>query len=105
ALSRRGFLGGVLTLGGFAALGGSVLPTAAKAAPNRFAFDGIATSTADEVIVPPGYKAEVLVRWGDPLWSGEAEFDHETRGSAASQERAFGDNTDGMDVFVHDGHT
>ncbi len=105
ALSRRGFLGGVLTLGGFAALGGSVLPTGAQAAPKRFAFDGIATSTADEVIVPPGYKAEVLVRWGDPLWSDAAEFDHDTRGNAASQERAFGDNTDGMDVFVHDGHT
>ncbi|MFC3616442.1 PhoX family protein [Lutimaribacter marinistellae] len=104
ALSRRGFLGGVMALGGFAALGGTVLPSGAKAAPNRFAFDAIATSTADDVIVPPGYKAEVLVRWGDPMWSDAPEFDHDTRGSAASQERAFGDNTDGMDVFMHEGH-
>jgi len=39
------------------------------------------------------------VRWGDPLWSDAAEFDHGTRGTGASQEKAFGDNIDGMEVF------
>jgi len=105
ALSRRGFLGGVLAFGSFAAVGGSLIPTAAKAASDRFAFEQIGTSTADEIVVPQGYKAEVLVRWGDPLWSDAPEFDHATRGTAASQERAFGDNTDGMDVFSHNGKT
>ena len=104
ALSRRGFLGGVLAMGSFAAVGGSVLPTGARAAADRFSFEAIPVSTADEVIVPSGYKAEVMVRWGDPLWSDAPEFDHATRGTAASQERAFGDNTDGQDVFFHDGH-
>jgi secreted PhoX family phosphatase len=33
------------------------------------------------------------------------EFDDATRGTADSQARAFGDNTDGMDVFSHDGKT
>ncbi|NVO55324.1 PhoX family phosphatase [Rhodobacteraceae bacterium B1Z28] len=105
ALSRRGFIGGVLAMGSFAAVGGSILPTGARAAANRFAFDSIPTSTADDVMVPAGYKVEVMVRWGDPLWSDVPEFDHTTRGSAASQKRAFGDNTDGQDVFYHDGHT
>ncbi|WP_425078294.1 PhoX family protein [Ruegeria denitrificans] len=104
ALSRRGFLGGVLAMGSFAAVGGSVLPTGARAAADRFSFEAIPVSTADEVTVPSGYKAEVMVRWGDPLWSDVPEFDHDTRGTAASQERAFGDNTDGQDVFFHDGH-
>ncbi len=104
ALSRRGFLGGVLAIGSFTAVGGSLLPTGARAATDRFAFEAIPVSTADDVIVPPGYKAEVMVRWGDPLWSDAPEFDHATRGTAASQERAFGDNTDGQDVFLHDGH-
>ena len=105
ALSRRGFIGGVLAMGSFAAVGGSILPTGARAATDRFSFVGIPTSTADDVMVPAGYKAEVMVRWGDPLWSDVPEFDHATRGSAASQERAFGDNTDGQDVFYHNGHT
>ncbi|MCA0906673.1 PhoX family phosphatase [Ruegeria marisrubri] len=104
AMSRRGFMGGVLAMGSFAAVGGSVLPTGARAAADRFAFEAIPASTADDVSVPSGYKTEVLVRWGDPLWSDAPEFDHATRGTAASQERAFGDNTDGQDVFFHDGH-
>ncbi len=104
ALSRRGFMGSVLAMGSFAAVGGSILPTGARAAANRFSFDAIPVSTADDVVVPAGYKAEVMVRWGDPLWSDAPEFDHATRGTGASQERAFGDNTDGQDVFFHDGH-
>ncbi|MFN3132562.1 PhoX family protein [Roseibium sp.] len=105
ALSRRGFLGGVLAFGSFTALGTSLVPTGAKAADGRFAFTQIPTSTADAVIVPEGYKSEILVQWGDPLWSDVPEFDDATRGTADSQARAFGDNTDGMDVFSHDGKT
>ncbi len=104
ALSRRGFMGSVLAMGSFAAVGGSILPTGARAAANRFSFEAIPVSTADDVVVPAGYKAEVMARWGDPLWSDAPEFDHATRGTGASQERAFGDNTDGQDVFFHDGH-
>lgn len=103
AISRRGMLGGILAFGSFAALGSTFAASDAKAASNRFSFDPIPTSTADGITVPKGYKAEVLVRWGDPLWSSAPEFDHATRGTAASQETAFGDNNDGMDVFTHDG--
>ncbi|MDU8929719.1 PhoX family phosphatase [Alisedimentitalea sp. MJ-SS2] len=104
ALSRRAFMGGVLTLGCFATLGAS-LPTGTKAETSRFAFDAIATSTEDTIIVPPGFKSEVVVRWADPLWSDGVEFDGETRGTAAAQARAFGDNTDGMEIFAHEGRT
>ncbi len=104
AITRRGLLGGMLAYGSFAALGTTLTASSAKAAADRFAFDAIAVSTKDAITVPAGYKAEVLVRWGDPLWSDAPEFDHATRGTAASQERAFGDNTDGMDVIAHDGH-
>ncbi|MEO0761117.1 MAG: PhoX family phosphatase, partial [Pseudomonadota bacterium] len=105
ALDRRGFLGGVLAFGSVASLGVSLSADGAKAAGSRFAFEQVATSTADGIVVPAGYKTEVLVRWGDPMWSGVPEFDDATRGTAESQARAFGDNTDGMDVFSHDGHT
>ncbi|NRB02732.1 MAG: PhoX family phosphatase [Rhodobacteraceae bacterium] len=103
AISRRGFLGGVLAMGSFATLGGALVPSSARAATDRFAFDAIGISTADDISVPAGYKADVIVRWGDPLFSDAPEFDHATRGTADSQERAFGDNNDGMDVFQHDG--
>ncbi|PSL19447.1 PhoX family protein [Shimia abyssi] len=100
ALSRRGFLGGVLAMGSFATLGGALVPQSARAATSRFAYDAIPTSTADGISLPAGYKADIVVRWGDPLFSDAPEFDHATRGTAASQERAFGDNNDGMDIFA-----
>ncbi|MEM8597660.1 MAG: PhoX family phosphatase, partial [Pseudomonadota bacterium] len=105
AIERRGFLGGILAFGGFAALSSELMVTDAQAAGGRFAFTQIGTSTADDVIVPEGYKVEILMKWGDPMWSDAPDFDHATRGTAESQARAFGDNTDGMDVFSHDGHT
>ena len=102
AISRRGMLG-VLGFGSFAMLAGTSITKAALASTSRFAFDPIPTNTDDAVTVPEGYRAEVLIRWGDPLASDGAEFDHATRGTAASQEVAFGDNTDGMEVFAHEG--
>lgn len=99
SISRRGFLGGVLAFGSFAVMNSSMIGEA-KAATDRFAFDQIATSTEDAIIVAPGYKADVVVRWGDPLWSDVPEFDHATRGTPESQARAFGDNIDGMEVYA-----
>ncbi|MFK7944529.1 MAG: PhoX family phosphatase [Paracoccaceae bacterium] len=103
AVSRRGFLGGVMAFGSFAALGGTMTATEANAAANRFAFDAIGTNGADDITLPPGYKMDVVVRWGDPILPGGVEFDHATRGTADSQAMAFGDNNDGMDVFHHEG--
>ena len=103
SISRRGFLGGTLAFGSFAMLNSTFLSTGAEAAENRFAFEAIPTNSEDAITVPKGFKAEVLVRWGDPLWSDAADFDHDTRGTADTQARAFGDNTDGMDVFSHEG--
>ena len=100
AINRRGFLGGALAFGSFAMLGGTLVPSGAQAASDRFAFAQIPANTDDAVTVPEGYKADILVRWGDPLWSDAPEFDHATRGTAASQARAFGDNIDGMEVYA-----
>ena len=52
AISRRGFLGGVLAFGSVAALSGVSRP--AMAAANRFAFEAIATNSEDSVTVPAG---------------------------------------------------
>ena len=101
AISRRGLLGGVFAFGSCAALCSTFAPNLALAATDRFAFEAIATNSLDAITVPEGYIAEVLVRWGDPLWSDSPQFDHATRGTAASQARTFGDNIDGMEVLAH----
>ena len=101
ALSRRDLIKGVMVFGGVAALGNTLFPAITEAAPHRFAFDAINTSTADNITVPPGYSAQVMVRWGDPLWSDGEEFDHATRGTASSQAVSFGDNNDGMEVYAY----
>ena len=101
ALSRRELFKGVVAVGGIAALGHHFFNQPAVAAENRFAFTPIAANAADDVTVPDGYTAQVVTRWGDPLWSDGAEFDHATRGNAESQLKAFGDNIDGMEVYAH----
>jgi uncharacterized protein len=107
ALSRRGFLGGVLAFGsGAAAMGllntGSALAQDAStsAGASRFGFTPIPIGTDAEVHVPEGYSAQVLMRWGDPLFSDAPAFDPETGVTAEGQSRAVGDNTDGMEMFV-----
>ena len=106
AISRRGFLSGVLTFGaGTFVMGTSSLVSTAEAATSRFAFDQVPASTADTITVPDGYEWDVAVQWGDKLWSDTPEFDETTRGDAASQARAFGDNNDGMSTFNIEGKT
>lgn len=101
AMSRRDVLKSVIAFGGVAALGNTLMPSAATAAPNRFAFDAIGISIEDTFNVPAGYNSNIVVKWGDPLWSDAPEFDHATRGDGKSQARAMGDNIDGMEVYAH----
>jgi secreted PhoX family phosphatase len=103
ALSRRGFLGGVLAFGSGAAVMGTGLFGAGKAVAaqdSRFAFTPIAIQTDATVHVPEGYSWQRLVSWGDPLFSGVAELDQATGGTVADSDKVFGENTDGMELFV-----
>ncbi len=84
-------------------LGTSALTPVAARAASRLGFAAVATKGLDTVTLPEGYSWQSVARWGDPLWSDGAEFDHATRGTGESQERAFGDNTDGMALFTKDG--
>lgn len=99
ALSRRGFLG-VLAMGSAAAVMGS-LPGAARAmtGTSRFAFTPIGIATDRTVHVPAGYKWQAVAQWGQPLFSDAPAFDPATGVTSAGQTRAFGENTDGMEMF------
>jgi secreted PhoX family phosphatase len=104
ALSRRGFMSGVLVLGGAAMLGASSALTPATAnAAILFDFEQVPANSLDTITVPEGYKWDVVAKWGDPLFSDVPEFDEATRGTPEAQARAVGDNNDGMDLFEKDG--
>ncbi|MCB1832694.1 MAG: DUF839 domain-containing protein, partial [Geminicoccaceae bacterium] len=107
AISRRGFMGGVLAFGsGAAAMSAGLLgsSTIASAATSRFPFTPIAAQTDEAIHVPEGYSSSILVRWGDPLFSDADGYDVTEGGPAAGSDRVFGENTDGMETFSFRGH-
>ena len=108
AISRRGFLGGVLAFGsGAAVFGSGVLgsATSARAASAVFGFEPIGIATDFDIHVPAGYEWRPLVRWGDALFS-EAENAYSAVDGvpADMSDKVFGENTDGMETFEKDGH-
>lgn len=88
-LSRRTLLRGV----GLALGAASSLSRPRETAAQVGGFAPVALSTEDRVIVPPGYRAAVLIRWGDPLVSFAPAFDPRAQ-SAAAQALQFGYDCD-----------
>jgi hypothetical protein len=83
---------------------------AQTAATSSLTFPRIAPSNADAVIVPGGYRADVVLRWGDPLFADSKAFDARAvaRGAllapdaATAQAGQFGYNCDGIGLFALD---
>jgi secreted PhoX family phosphatase len=95
--SRRGFLQGSLAVTAIAA---TVSPLALITADNAraagtsaFVFDEVEAGIDDKHHVAKGYDADVLLRWGDPLFADAPEFDP-LKQSATAQARQFGYNND-----------
>jgi secreted PhoX family phosphatase len=103
-----GALPAVLSPPLFAALPPAALPSVASPAggPGKLlGFAGIGPSTADELRVPAGYTAQVLLRWGDPVGSpaGMPAFKPNGGNSAAEQALQAGMHCDGMHFFPFQG--
>ncbi|HKY39193.1 MAG TPA: PhoX family phosphatase [Polyangiaceae bacterium] len=99
-VSRRGAIaGGLAAIGGVSALLNSV---PASAGGPLLGFTGIAPSSLDEVVVPPGYTAKVLIAWGDPVSSGP-EFNQDASNSAEDQAQQWGMHNDGLVYFPFPG--
>ena len=100
---RRMLSAAVLTAtGGALAAAGIPLPTlaagAGRAAGAVLDFAGIPVSTADRVVLPPGYRAELLYAWGDPVSDGPRARP-DAADSALDQARQAGMHHDGMHFF------
>ena len=110
-LTRRRVLATGATLAPLAVVGGSLLAacTTARAA-SVLSFKPIQGSKADDVLLPPGYRYDMIVRWGDSLWSSVADLDAArladgallTPGAAERQQRQFGTNCDAIHFFPLD---
>jgi uncharacterized protein len=106
-VSRRGVLGaGAATaaVGGIGALL-SAVPARADDDQNRrrrdrplLGFEGIPVSSKDEVVVPAGYTATVLIAWGDPISDGPG-FKPDASNTIADQEQQWGMHNDGLVYF------
>ncbi len=91
-LSRRGFLA-TAGIGTAAAVSGQLGSRRPVEAQGAGAFRPVRASNEDKLFLPPGYKHSVLIRWGDPLFTGAAALDPAAQ-TAARQERQFGYDND-----------
>ena len=107
-LSRRAFLKSSASIGvlGFlgvslSACGGSSssTPGVTTPPPGSIGFKAVATYSGDSVVVPEGYIAEVLYRWGDPCVAGAPEFLGDASQGWEAQELQSGDNHDAINFF------
>jgi len=99
--SRRQVLGGGLGALGvqlLAGLGLSACATPGQGTSTAIGFKSVAVNTLDQVTVPEGYVAQVLVPWGEPVGlSGEAPaFRWDASNSAAEQAAQLGMHHDGI---------
>lgn len=93
--NRREVLRGTLAVAAMGAIAGPIAfgGRQAKANGPAFTFTEIEHGVDTTHHVAPGYKAEVLLRWGDPLFPDSPAFDPRNQ-SAAAQLKQFGYNND-----------
>ena len=95
-LSRRGMLKGMTAVAAITAIATpleTLVSRAAHAATAPFKFTEIEHGVDETHHVAPGYNADVLIRWGDPVLADAAEFDPMAQ-TAAAQATQFGYNND-----------
>ncbi len=92
-LSRRAALRALAST----AVAGVLAPQAARESAARTAssltFTEVSAQPSTTHAVAPGYRADILIRWGDPVVAGAPPFEVHNL-TAAAQERQFGYNND-----------
>lgn len=107
-VDRRGILRGglVAAIGGLFSttiLGAGVFPGVAKADAEStlLGFKPVSVGLADAIVVPEGYRADVLIPWGEPITGNMPAFALEN--SADDQANQIGMHHDGMHFFPIEG--
>jgi len=104
--SRRGFLMGGLAAIATGLYGAGLSPRAAlaqsTATSGLLGFTAIPVSVEDTVVVPEGYKVQVLVPWGTPI-TGDMPAYVPGGNTGAEQGMQVGMHHDGMHFFAIDG--
>jgi secreted PhoX family phosphatase len=107
-LNRRRLLGRGAELAALSVVtSGAYAQTAVR---SGLTFPRVAPSNADAVIVPDGYRADIVVRGGDSLFTDSVPLDASTVASGAllrpaaadAQAKQFGYNCDGIGLFALD---
>ncbi len=65
---------------------------------SRTRFASVAPNKADQVTVPPGFRSDVLIRWGDPVTRDAPAFDVDAQTPEKAQQQ-FGYNNDYVGVL------
>ncbi|MDB9316411.1 PhoX family protein [Nodularia spumigena] len=124
SMKRRRFImtavgASALTVLGDVTIGGLLQTVAASPVPAGLGFAGFSFESIepnllnpatgllekDLVSVPQGYKAQVLLAWGDPIMPGAPNWSPDASQDAAAQEKQVGMNHDGMHFFPIPGRT
>src|SRR5690606_23030520 len=103
---QAGFALAPLVLGGCS----PTSTTGPSKAARGLGFQPIRGSTADAIILPPGYTSDVVARWGDALFDGVPDLDAARLadgvllepGAAELQSKQFGQNCDAIHFFALD---
>ena len=107
--SRRDMLKGALAA---TAIATTVSPLAlalaekaqAQGATPSFNFNEVAAGIDEKHYIADGYDADILIRWGDPIFADAPEFDPLAQ-TADRQRRQFGYNNDFLGYFPLGGRT
>lgn len=104
-VDRRGILRGglVAAIGGLfgsTAIVTTMLPEPARAASALLGFQPVSVGLDDAIVVPEGYRADVLIPWGTPIAGDMPAF--ALGNSAEDQADQIGSHHDGMHFFPMD---
>jgi secreted PhoX family phosphatase len=100
-MSRRTALKGFVTTAAVGAFGGTLtsrFALAAEGGPSTLGFQSLEQVIKEDHQVAPGYSANVLIRWGDPVLPDVPEFDPMNQ-TADAQAKQFGYNCDYLAYF------
>ena len=102
-LSRRDFFVGASALAVTSSLGCSTTPQRKNVAPEvqNFAFTEITRGADETHHIPDGYTSDLLLKWGDGVFSDTPDFDPFNQ-TPAAQERQFGYNNDFIGYYPLD---